>query len=144
MGCALNSDKAVRIFVTLGKRVYYAGEMVEGAVHLNCLEERPYRSVSIIIRGKERVMWSEQYGQTTVVYTNKRETYDCWMELVSFSKGILPGHYTYPFSFLLPANLPSTLREGGFNYIGMQLIACLAGIDGSSTDQQFKRPLHIR
>ena len=37
MGSDLNKDKSARLFLTLNKRVYYAGEMVEGSVHLNCL-----------------------------------------------------------------------------------------------------------
>ena len=48
----LNKDPNTRIFVTLKNRVHYAGQMVEGAVHINCIEDRPiYQFVNLRIRG---------------------------------------------------------------------------------------------
>lgn len=58
MGSALNKDSNVKIHMTLAKRVHYAGEYVEGAVHVVCLENRPYRNVHIRLEGKEEIHWS--------------------------------------------------------------------------------------
>ena len=51
MGSNLNKDKSARVYITLQKRVYFAGEMIEGSVHLDCLENRPYRSLMLIFKG---------------------------------------------------------------------------------------------
>jgi hypothetical protein len=139
-----NVDLNVRMFMTFSKRVYYAGEMVEGALHIHCLNPRPYRSIYLIIRGEESVRWTESSDKSSSTYSQEKQTYECLIELASLPGGILPGHFTYPFSFLLPTSLPSTLYEGGSNYIGLQVIAWLPRFDNISHDQQFKRHLHVR
>jgi hypothetical protein len=146
MGSLLDSgsDKDVRIFVTFSRRVYYAGEMVEGAVHIHCLNPRPYRTINLIIRGEEKVRWTQSSGKSRKVYSQEKQTYECWMDLASLPGGIFPGFYSYPFSILLPANLPSTLYQDGSNYISLQVIAWLPRFDSATTDQQFKRHLNIR
>jgi hypothetical protein len=71
MGSSINGDKDAKLFVTLRKRVYYAGEMVEGAVHLNCSAERYYRFLNLLIEGQEQIRWSEQHNKHhTTVYRN--------------------------------------------------------------------------
>ena len=52
MGSSLNNDKNLQVYMTLTKRVYYAGEIVYGTVHLNCLNDRPYHSLFIRIEGR--------------------------------------------------------------------------------------------
>ena len=58
MGSSLNSDPKVRVYLTLKNRMAYAGQTVEGAVHINCYEDRPYRFLHLRIKGKERIMWA--------------------------------------------------------------------------------------
>ena len=41
MGSSLNSDKDIQIYLTLNNSMFYAGEHVEGVVHINCLTNRP-------------------------------------------------------------------------------------------------------
>jgi len=36
MGSSLHKDKNAQLYITLDKRVHYAGQMVTGAVHINC------------------------------------------------------------------------------------------------------------
>jgi hypothetical protein len=58
MGSSQNKDPAVRIYITLAKRVYMAGEMIEGAVHLDCKANRPYKQLYIKLNGSEEVYWT--------------------------------------------------------------------------------------
>ena len=58
MGSDLNKDKSAVLHITLNKRVNYAGETLQGAVHLNCLKPRQYRFLNLIIKGEEEVLWS--------------------------------------------------------------------------------------
>ena len=53
MGGSLNNDKNLRVYLTLTKRVYIAGEYVEGTVHIDCQMDRPYRSLIIRLEGRE-------------------------------------------------------------------------------------------
>lgn len=57
MGSSLNKDPTIQIFLTLSKRVYYAGETVEGVVHIDCKALRTYSRLFIRIRGSENVHW---------------------------------------------------------------------------------------
>jgi len=66
------------------------------------------------------------------------------MNLASFDMGIQPGHYSFPFSLLLPAAMPSSLDLGYSNHIKYSLIACLPKPDNSHSDQQFVKNLHVR
>lgn len=57
MGSSQNKDATVRIYITLSKRVYMAGEMVEGVVHLDCKANRPYTHLYIKLNGSESIHW---------------------------------------------------------------------------------------
>jgi hypothetical protein len=77
MGSSLNSDKDAKLYVTLSKRVYIAGEMVEGSAHINCSAHRPYRLLNLLLEGEEEIDWGEQTGDFIRHYTNQRKTYFC-------------------------------------------------------------------
>ena len=70
MGSSQNKDPAVRIYITLAKRVYIAGEMVEGVVHIDCKASRPYKQLYIKLNGSERVHWQEHHDKHTDYYDN--------------------------------------------------------------------------
>jgi hypothetical protein len=40
-------DNALHVFITLSKRKYYSGDTVEGAIHLDCKADRPYKLLFI-------------------------------------------------------------------------------------------------
>lgn len=51
MGSSQNKDPLLFIYITLSKRYYYAGETVEGAVHVDCKANRPYTQLCLRIHG---------------------------------------------------------------------------------------------
>ena len=108
MGSSLNNDPKVRVYLTLKNRMHYSGDIVEGAVHINCYEDRPYRFLHLRIKGKERIMWAEHYNKSTYVFSNSKQTYYAEVMLADFGAGILRGQYSFPFSFLLPASMPAS------------------------------------
>ena len=55
----LNKDPNARIFLTLKNRIHFAGQMVEGAVHIQCLEDCPvYNFINLRMLGLEEIMWT--------------------------------------------------------------------------------------
>jgi hypothetical protein len=95
--------------------------------------------------GSEKVEWVRHYSKNhKQVYQNEKNTYLCEFRLVKFDLGIRPGHYSFPFSFLLSSSLPSSFRRDHNNYIHYDLSAVLLKYDDYSDDQVFKRQLHIR
>ena len=47
---SLNKDPHAKIFVSLKKNLCYAGEMMKGIIHINCIEDRlVYRSIRLNI-----------------------------------------------------------------------------------------------
>ena len=66
------------------------------------------------------------------------------MNLASFDMGIQPGHYSFPFSFLLPSAMPSSLYLNSSNFIKYTLTAILPKPDNSSSDQMFVKNMHVR
>lgn len=57
MGSSLNKDSTLVIYLTLNKRVYYAGETLQGVVHIDCKANRPYTQLFLKVEGYENVHW---------------------------------------------------------------------------------------
>ena len=51
MGSSESMDTQVQLYTTVSKSVYYAGEVVEGVAHVNCLTNRPYEFLQLRLRG---------------------------------------------------------------------------------------------
>ena len=109
MGSFLNKDPHLFIYITLSKRFYYAGETVEGAVHVDCKANRPYKQLCLRIHGSEKIHWSENHNNVHLDYNNFKDTYLELLPLAQFQSGISTGQYTFPFAFLLPSTLPASV-----------------------------------
>lgn len=110
MGSSQNKDPTLNIYITLGKRFYYAGETVEGVVHIDCKANRPYTQLFLRLHGSECVHWEETYGKTHIHYSNFKDTYNEEFLLSNFPMGIKTGQYSLPFSILLPAAFPASFE----------------------------------
>jgi uncharacterized protein YfaS (alpha-2-macroglobulin family) len=98
MGGVHNKDKFVQIYLTLNQRKYYAGDTVEGAVHILCLEDTPYKYLELKITGHEKVEWMKKYASNYFdLYQNQKDTYFCELKLAEFHDGIQKGQHTFPF-----------------------------------------------
>lgn len=111
MGSSQNKDPTIDIYLTLSKRVYYAGETVEGAVHINCKANRPYTQIFLRLHGHESVHWEETYDKIQVHYTNSKDTYHEQFLLSNFPMGIKTGQYSLPFAILLPSAFPASFSS---------------------------------
>ncbi|KAK6174918.1 hypothetical protein SNE40_013477 [Patella caerulea] len=102
--------------------VFYGGQLVQGHVTVQLNTEIKMRRIRLEFNGGARVKWSEtrSNGQSTytVVYSSKELYFE--HVLVLFGKDLeekgdnpvlQPGSYTYPFSFQLPKQLPSSYES---------------------------------
>ncbi|KAK9885191.1 hypothetical protein WA026_010698 [Henosepilachna vigintioctopunctata] len=98
----------------------YPGALLQGKVSCNFNSSRDVRSIKIRCYGKEHTEWRGS-GKNNPRYTATH--YFFQMETKLFepeNSAMLPGTYTYPFTFLLPENLPSTF-EFPYGYIRYSL-----------------------
>jgi hypothetical protein len=143
MGFVLSRDLNIKLYITLKQVFYVAGERVEGAVHILCTADRPYRFLSIIVEGEEETKWAgDEAG--TIMHANRLSTYLEESSLTEFEEGLQKGHYSFPFAFLLPGNLPSSMKIDDSNHIKYKVSARLYGPDNSVEDQIFEKSLHVR
>ena len=45
------SDPRLKIRITIDKAFYYAGDLVQGVIHVNCLAHCPYRFLEFLLQG---------------------------------------------------------------------------------------------
>jgi hypothetical protein len=72
---SLNSDKNVQLLVELQKRVYYAGEEVQGVVHLQVQAQTYYRQLDLVVVTREYVSW-DKVTRHHGYYGNNNHNYD--------------------------------------------------------------------
>jgi len=104
--------------INLEKPYYYPGEIVHGKIY--CLFSQPYdcKSVEMEISAEEYTMFTEMKRREKAKETsiNKREGRNCIYKrvqtiMVSEKNIINQGHYVYPFTFMLPLNLPGSFES---------------------------------
>lgn len=103
-----HSDINVEIAVELEKPFYYAGEVIQGQVHLIAKQNLPYTALILHYENKEHCRWSETYGKTSVTYDGKKNNFADEFVLRKFDQGIPQGQYVFPFSFSVPMGLPGS------------------------------------
>lgn len=54
---------------------FTSGDFISGQVILDVAKDTQMQSLSVKIKGKAEVCWSEHYGKTTVVYSDKEKYY---------------------------------------------------------------------
>ncbi|XP_035020976.2 arrestin domain-containing protein 4 [Hippoglossus stenolepis] len=103
------------------------GDLVSGQVVLEVVKECQIESLSVKFKGKAEVLWTERYGQTTVVYSSKDKYFSLKLHFIkkdkddytlmssqngeTYSSVVAPGCHTYPFTFQFPSqDLPSSFN----------------------------------
>ena len=89
-------------------------------------------------------MWTESDGNYSTTYRNIRNTYFHELYLADFDMGINAGQYSFPFTFLAPAAMPSSVYLNSSNFIRYTITACLPKYDNDSADQKFIKTINIR
>ena len=107
--------------------VYRPGETVVGALNYTINKPKKYLSIDVSFVGKGRCKWSESDSdeETTIgscldsdnekiTYSNEEEYISKNINLFSLGDGegvVLSGTFEYPFDFLLPDDLPTSLKN---------------------------------
>ncbi|KAM6930911.1 arrestin domain-containing protein 3-like [Xenentodon cancila] len=96
---------------------YSPGDVLSGKVTVVTSKEMKVQCFVVKAKGKAKVTWYEQEGQTTVVHCNKRKYfYFEHVILQDKNKGdgseiMGPGRNVYPFSFVIPnISMPSSYK----------------------------------
>ncbi|XP_077050364.1 arrestin domain-containing protein 3-like [Siphateles boraxobius] len=110
---------------------FTSGDFISGKVLLDVVKDTQMQSFSVKMKGKARVCWSEHYGKTTVVYSDKEKYYSMERFFIledktngnghemlkdpsgqPYSSVVAPGHHVYPFTFQLPLqHFPPTFKS---------------------------------
>ncbi|XP_061172553.1 arrestin domain-containing protein 3-like [Saccostrea echinata] len=106
--------------------LYWAGQTVSGRATVDLESEMKMREIRLNFEGKGYVRWTESRGsgqnRHTVTYSATEYYFNNVMSV--FGKGLSggdeyslpPGQHTFPFSFVLPPNLPSSF-EGSTGHV---------------------------
>ncbi|KAG7489631.1 hypothetical protein JOB18_016791 [Solea senegalensis] len=111
---------------------FRVGDWVTGRVTLEVAKECHISSLRVKFKGKARVLWTERYGQTTVVYQDKDKYFSLKNYFIreeksedsdeegvilsnqngeTYSSVVAPGCHSYPFTFQFPLqNMPSSFK----------------------------------
>jgi hypothetical protein len=98
----------------LPKQEFTAGEVVTGIVHLWVHKKYPARTVCLEIKGKEKTKWRSHQGsgkkRHLSNHTGENVILISRSIILAFPRGeALPGQYSFPFTFSIPAQMPSSL-----------------------------------
>ncbi|XP_062620948.1 arrestin domain-containing protein 3-like [Saccostrea cucullata] len=106
--------------------LFWAGQTVSGRAVVDLESEMKMREIRLTFEGKANVRWSESRGSGKNRHTVTYRASECYFntELAVFGKGLSggdeytlpPGQHAFPFSFVLPPNLPSSF-EGNHGYV---------------------------
>ncbi|KAF4112984.1 arrestin domain-containing protein 3-like [Onychostoma macrolepis] len=107
---------------------FTSGDFISGQVILDVAKDTQMQSLSVKIKGKAEVCWTERHGKTTVVYSDKEKYYSVESFFVRedkthgnemlkdpsgqpYSSVVAPGRHVYPFTFQLPLqHFPPTFK----------------------------------
>ncbi|XP_041855484.1 arrestin domain-containing protein 3-like [Melanotaenia boesemani] len=85
--------------------VFSSGDYISGQITLELAKECKIQSLCVKLKGKAKVLWTENYGKTVVVYQKKEKYFSIEQFVLQGEKGtnvIGQGYHTYPFTFQIP------------------------------------------
>jgi hypothetical protein len=148
-------DSRNRIWITLNQPSYVGGDMVSGTVEMDCLAPFHAKGVILRVKGFERVFFQyivsefEGEGQNRRAVNKTKEAEESKeffkQSIVVYPhQGVVnPGHYSFPFMYQLPANLPGTYsEEGGDKHHGTAYHAKVLYKLKATVDVHFRHDLH--
>ncbi|CAK9821021.1 Arrestin domain-containing protein 2 [Anthophora plagiata] len=108
---------------------YMPGDTVTGTIILEIAKEKNIRGLTLSVKGEASVEWSESETQSntdntsstrSVSYYNSEKYFHLKFNILGSHKSnqmtIKGGFYTYPFTFNLPYNIPSSF-EHTYGYV---------------------------
>ena len=115
-----DASKYGDLYLQTDKSTYFAGETVTGHIYLNLLQPYPGSQLCLKLKGNEashivkRVKRGDHYYNHK--YSEKSETVRETSPVYTFD-ALMPGQFTIPFSFMIPAKLPPSFFQQGFRYL---------------------------
>lgn len=98
--------------VKLDMANYHEGQDATGSISFELTQNTPPIAVYVSIIGREYVMWKRRVrrGKSTRIVTTTDSAECCSQRfmIMQSQDSFLPGQYTYPFSFKVPAGVPGT------------------------------------
>lgn len=70
-----------------GDNTFSAGDYISGNVTVELAKDCKITSLYVQLKGKARVRWTEHYGKTVVVYSNKEKYFSLKQSLIQEFKG---------------------------------------------------------
>ncbi|EGC35640.1 hypothetical protein DICPUDRAFT_78678 [Dictyostelium purpureum] len=125
VGQAIVIDTRNRIWVQLNQASYIGGDVVSGTVEMDCVVPFFAKGVIVKVKGFERLWLQELRTETEGEGSNKRtvlktidhkenkEFFKSTITVYPQSGMVNSGHYSFPFSYQLPADLPGTFCHDG-------------------------------
>jgi len=118
-----------KITVHISDHLYFGGDRINGVVELNVQSEIQSKGVGMFFVAYDYSSWNEGSGNGTSYYSDRRvflkHKFDFSRPTTHLTNTddvvgdlILPGVYRYPFSLVLPKNLPASCEflSGGIRY----------------------------
>ncbi|CAI2368107.1 unnamed protein product [Moneuplotes crassus] len=128
MGVGYSGPKPLKVFFDYGTHFavaldcanYHEGSKASGNLTFTLDRSTPSISVYVSIIGYENVLWRKRVrrGKNSRVVTYRDHTAACNQKfmVMQSNEGFLPGTYSYPFNFQVPANIPGTYgHESGYH-----------------------------
>lgn len=102
------------LIVQTAKPFYCPGEMVTGTVYLRVTQPIDVSFIDLEVKGGEKASFVERVHRDNEWHDDKRKTKKTLMKFhhpcFTFAvPTLMPGDYAIPFSFTLPAGIPSSL-----------------------------------
>jgi hypothetical protein len=104
------------LIIQLENASCFNGQELHGIIHL--ILESPLSDSTLFLSfiGLEETYWEETRiktsekanGDKTVSHRGRKQICNFRYPLFSFDRGLLPGGYSFPFSLVLPTNIPGT------------------------------------
>lgn len=141
------------ITIQCPKRQFISGEQVDGIIYLNILKSYNGTNLVLNINGVEKSEWTERRGsgdnRHTVHFGQKVDTLERDLPIYSFPDMIAtPGQYAFPFSFILPNNLPGSVHyhhsDGSKGSIKYSIEAKLESNVKTMKSISFSAPVYIK
>uniref|UniRef100_A0A2A4JQS2 Arrestin C-terminal-like domain-containing protein n=1 Tax=Heliothis virescens TaxID=7102 RepID=A0A2A4JQS2_HELVI len=140
MCLCINMGAACQILINRTEEGYFkAGQCVTGTLKYPIDKPTRYDSIDISFVGKGRCHWSETDSQGQTDHFSNEEVYVSIHQNVFTPVGdemIEPGDYEYPFEFLLPDDIPSSVKSPNCN-IQYKVIVKFAKNKTLSSDYEY-------
>ncbi|TDH12708.1 hypothetical protein EPR50_G00049640 [Perca flavescens] len=109
--------------------IFTSGDCITGHITLELSKDCKIDSLSVKLKGKAQVKWTETHGKTIIMYSNKEKYFSIKQVIIQEGQGnndVGQGSHVYPYNFQIPAeDLPSSFK-GSYGKIQYTLEANLS------------------